>query len=136
MCGVAKDQKLTQLTLPMGTNFGDLDNDGFLDFYIGIGYPDYEALMPNVMYRKQGGTGFSDVTSAGGFGHLQKGHAIAFADLDHDGDQDVFEQIGGFQPGDNSLTPCSKTPASVIIGLPKPGFVPTARRSAHASALT
>jgi len=97
---VAKAQNLTQLTLPMGVNFGDLDNDGYLDFYLGTGYPDYEALMPNVMYRNRGGTGFSDVTSAGGFGHLQKGHGIAFADLDNDGDQDVFEQMGGFYPGD------------------------------------
>ncbi len=97
---VAKAQNLTQLTLPMGVNFGDLDNDGYLDFYLGTGYPDYEALMPNIMYRNQGGTGFSDVTSAGGFGHLQKGHGIAFADLDNDGDQDVFEQMGGFFLGD------------------------------------
>ena len=97
---VAKAQNLTQLTLPMGVNFGDLDNDGYLDFYLGTGYPSYEALMPNVMYRNRGGTGFSDVTSAGGFGHLQKGHGIAFADLDNDGDQDVFVQMGGFFLGD------------------------------------
>jgi hypothetical protein len=31
---------------------------------------------------------------------LQKGHAVSFADLDHDGDQDVFEVIGGAYPGD------------------------------------
>ena len=47
---VAKDLNLGQLTRPMGSNFGDLDNDGFLDFYLGTGYPDYESLMPNVMY--------------------------------------------------------------------------------------
>jgi hypothetical protein len=97
---VAKEQHLTKLHMPMGVNFGDLDNDGFLDFYLGTGYPDYEALMPNVMYRNRGGKRFSDVTSAGGFGHLQKGHGIVFADLDNDGDQDLFQQIGGFLPGD------------------------------------
>ncbi len=97
---VAKDQNLRHLTLPMAANFGDLDNDGFLDFYLGTGYPYYEALMPNAMYRNRSGRGFSDVSSAGGFGHLQKGHGIAFADLDNDGDQDVFEQMGGFYPGD------------------------------------
>jgi len=37
---------------------------------------------------------------ASGFGHLQKGHGIAFADLDNDGDADVFEQMGGAFPGD------------------------------------
>jgi hypothetical protein len=97
---VAKQQRLTHVTLAMGANFGDLDNDGFLDFYLGTGYPNYEALMPNKMFRNRGGVGFSDVTTAGGFGHLQKGHGIAFADLDDDGDQDVFEQMGGAYPGD------------------------------------
>ena len=97
---VAVSQNLARISLPMGANFGDLDNDGFLDFYLGTGYPDYEALMPNVMYRNRGGSGFSDVTTAGGFGHLQKGHGVAFADLDNDGDQDVFQQLGGFLPGD------------------------------------
>jgi len=40
------------------------------------------------------------VTTAGGFGNLQKGHAVAFADFDNDGDQDVFEQMGGAYLGD------------------------------------
>ncbi|MGH2571082.1 MAG: CRTAC1 family protein, partial [bacterium] len=97
---VAREQGLTQPNAPMGANFGDLDGDGWLDFYLGTGYPDYEALDPNVMYRNRGGTGFSDVTMAGGFGHLQKGHAIVFADLDNDGDEDVFAQLGGVFPGD------------------------------------
>ena len=84
----------------MGANFGDLDNDGYLDFYLGTGYPDYEALSPNVMYRNVNGESFADITTASGLGHLQKGHAIAFADLDNDGDQDIFEQMGGILPGD------------------------------------
>jgi hypothetical protein len=53
-----------------------------------------------VMYLNRGGEQFVDITTAGGFGHLQKGHAVVFADLDHDGDQDVFEQMGGAYPGD------------------------------------
>jgi len=91
---------LTDVTLPMGANFGDLDNDGYPDLYFGTGYPDYEGLMPNVMYRNLGGGGLADVTTAGGFGQLQKGHGIAFADLDNDGDQDVFAQLGGAFAGD------------------------------------
>ena len=88
------------INVTMGSNFGDLDNDGFLDVYLGTGFPDYEALMPNRMYWNRGGKRFSDVTTNGGFGHLQKGHGIAFADLDHDGDTDVFAHMGGAFAGD------------------------------------
>lgn len=89
-------------TQTMGSNFGDLDNDGFPDFYLGTGYPNFEGLIPNLMYHNLRGTGFEDVTTAGGFGHLQKGHGIAFADIDQDGDQDIFEQMGGAFPGDRA----------------------------------
>ena len=91
---------LAEPTAAMGSNFGDLDNDGYPDFYLGTGYPPYHSVMPNVMYRNREGRGFSDVTYAGGFGHLQKGHGVVFADLDNDGDQDVFQQMGGAFPGD------------------------------------
>ena len=97
---VSERYQLTAPTSPMGSNFGDLDHDGFLDFYLGTGEPEYQNLMPNVMYHNQQGKGFADVTMAGRFGHLQKGHAVVFADLDQDGDQDVFEQLGGAYPGD------------------------------------
>jgi hypothetical protein len=97
---VAPSMGLTKHVLPMGINFGDLDYDGWLDFYLATGYPSYEGLMPNVMYRNQGGKRFADITTAGGFGHLQKGHGVAFADLDEDGDQDVIVKMGGGFPGD------------------------------------
>ena len=84
----------------MGCNFGDLDNDGFLDSYLGTGYPDVAGLMPNVMYRNVAGRRFEDVTASGGFGHLQKGHGVAFHDWDNDGDQDVFAELGGWYDSD------------------------------------
>ena len=97
---VARQYNLIHPAAPMGSNFGDLDNDGYLDFYLGTGYPDYKNIMPNIMYRNQGGIRFADVSAAGGFSHVQKGHGVAFADLDNDGDQDIFEQMGGASPGD------------------------------------
>jgi len=84
----------------MGSNFGDLDNDGWLDFYIGTGNPDLRSVIPNRMFRNVNGRRFEEVTLPGGFGHLQKGHATAFADLDRDGDQDVYMVVGGAYQGD------------------------------------
>ena len=91
---------LSRITQPMGSNFGDLDNDGFPDFYLGTGYPDYEGLMPNLLFHNERGQRFTDVTTAAGVGHLQKGHGVGFADLDHDGDLDIFVELGGAFAGD------------------------------------
>ncbi len=104
--------ELPRITLPMGANFGDLDNDGYLDMYLGTGYPYYEGLIPNIMYRNLAGRGFADVTTAGGFGHLQKGHGISFADLDHDGDQDVYINVGGNYPGDGFANALFENPGA------------------------
>lgn len=97
---VTREAGLYKMLLAMGSNFGDLDNDGWLDFYLGTGEPDLAALMPNRMFRNDGGKRFQDVTTSGGFGHLQKGHGVSFADLDHDGDQDIYQVMGGALSGD------------------------------------
>ena len=95
-----KTARLDHVLLAMGANFGDLDNDGFSDCYFGTGDPLLTTLVPNRMFRNADGKVFQDVTTAGGFGHLQKGHAIAFVDLDNDGDQDVYSVMGGAFSGD------------------------------------
>ena len=97
---VTKQVHLNRAILAMGASFGDLDNDGWLDIYLGTGTSELEALLPNRMFRNDEGKDFQDVTTSGGFGHLQKGHAVAFGDIDNDGDEDIFEEIGGALPGD------------------------------------
>jgi len=97
---VTKESRLDRVLVVMGANFGDLDNDGWLDFYLGTGEPVLSSLMPNRMFRNAGGKLFQDVTTSGGFGHLQKGHGVAWGDIDNDGDQDIFETIGGAYEGD------------------------------------
>lgn len=82
--------------LPMGANFGDVDGDGWLDVYLATGNPEWESLMPNVLLRNDGGRRFQDATRSAGVGHLQKGHGVSFGDIDDDGDQDLYHQLGGF----------------------------------------
>jgi len=97
---VTGDANLRKVMFSMGSNFGDLDNDGWQDFYVGTGDPDFRTLIPNRMFRNTGDGRFTEVTAPGGFGHLQKGHAVAFADMDHDGDQDIYAVMGGAFEGD------------------------------------
>ncbi len=92
---------LDRLCHTMGSNFGDLDNDGWLDFYLGTGDPDFTMVIPNRMFRNAGGKFFQEVTSSSGTGHLQKGHGVGFSDLDNDGDQDIYAVIGGAFVGDH-----------------------------------
>ena len=112
---------LDRAILTMGANFGDLDNDGWLDVYLGTGESFYQSLLPNRMFRNDGGTSFQDVTTSGGFGHLQKGHAIAFGDLEGNGNEDVFEEMGGAFPGDTYQSILYKNPGhgnhSIILSL-------------------
>ena len=41
-----------------------------------------------------------DVTASSGTGELHKGHGVAFADLDNDGDEEIVFKVGGATPGD------------------------------------
>ena len=47
---------------PMGCNFGDIDNDGYLDIYLGTGWISTSSLVPNLMFKNVGGERFEDVT--------------------------------------------------------------------------
>ena len=85
----------------MGSNYGDLDGDGRLDFLVGTGDPDLRQLMPNRMFRNLGDR-FEEITGASGFGSLHKGHGVSFVDIDNDGDTDLHIQLGGAMEGDLS----------------------------------
>ena len=97
---VTVEAGLDKVFMPMGANFGDIDNDGFLDIYLGTGSPSYGSLVPSVLLRNRDGKSFVDVTMSSGTGELHKGHGVAFADLDRDGDQEIIFEVGGATPGD------------------------------------
>jgi ASPIC and UnbV/FG-GAP-like repeat len=97
---------LNKIAFAMGANFGDIDNDGYLDFYLGTGNPVLKSVIPNKLFKNLNGGSFLDVTTSARVGNLQKGHAISFADLDNDGNEDIFIKMGGAYAGDayaNSL---------------------------------
>ncbi len=96
---------------PMGSNFGDFDGDGFLDFYLGTGTPYYSMLVPNRMFKNIGGKRFADITTSSGTGHLQKGHGVACGDWDRNGSIDLFVQMGGAVPGDRARSLLFQNPS-------------------------
>ena len=107
---VTVETGLDRVFMPMGANFGDIDNDGFLDIYLGMGNPSYATLMPNVLLHNQEGKHFVDITTSSGTGALSKGHGVAFADLNNDGDEDLFVVMGGPQAGDRNISRLFENP--------------------------
>lgn len=108
----AKKFGLDKCIYTMGCNYGDLDNDGWQDFYLGTGAPDFSTVVPNRMFRNKNGKYFEEVTSAGNFGHIQKGHGVAFGDIDNDGDQDIYAVLGGAYQGDTFMNVFYENPIS------------------------
>ena len=97
---VTAEVGLDKVFMPMGANYGDVDNDGFLDFYLGTGNPSYGTLAPNVLMRNKNGKSFVDITVSSGTGELHKTHGIAFADLENNGNEDIVVEMGGAVPSD------------------------------------
>ena len=97
---VTEQVDLDKVFMPMGANYGDVDNDGFLDFYLGTGNPEYGTLVPNVLMRNKEGKSFADITVSSGTGELHKTHAIAFVDLENNGNEDIVAEMGGAAPSD------------------------------------
>jgi hypothetical protein len=97
---VTREAGLDMVFATMGSNFGDFDNDGFLDLYLSTGDPSLSTLIPNRMFKNVGGKRFAEITGSSGTGHLQKGHAVACGDWDRDGDVDLFIEMGGVINGD------------------------------------
>jgi hypothetical protein len=116
---VTREQGLADRAIfAIGHNFGDLDNDGWLDFHVGTGSPDLRSIIPNRMFRSVEGRRFEEVSMEGGFAHIQKGGATAFADFDRDGDEDLYVVMGGVYQGDVFTNILFENP-----GWPKHAFV-------------
>jgi hypothetical protein len=67
-----------------GAAVGDYDQDGWDDLYITI------LTGPDILFRNRGDGSFEDVTSAAGLGVDIPTNGAGWADLDNDGDLDLY----------------------------------------------
>jgi hypothetical protein len=68
----------------VGGTAGDIDGDGDLDLYVTT------FGGPNQLFRNNGDGTFTDVTAKAGVGETLWSASAAFADVDNDGDLDLF----------------------------------------------
>ena len=80
-------------------SWGDIDNDGFLDLYVGRYLDPRESIPttfyarngePNQLYHNNGDGTFTNITTTAGVGELGLCLGTVFADYDDDGDADLY----------------------------------------------
>ncbi|NOZ62759.1 MAG: CHAT domain-containing protein [Calditrichaeota bacterium] len=75
-----------------GCCFGDYDNDGDLDLYVG------NDAGENSLFQNNGDGTFSNVTEKAGVAEPLGTHAVVFADFDNDGYLDIYAAGGSYIP--------------------------------------
>lgn len=68
-----------------GCAFGDYNNDGYMDLYLGDG-----GNHPNVLYKNNGDGTFTDVTQNAGVGDLSRSMGVGFGDINNDGWPEIY----------------------------------------------
>ena len=81
---VARPCAFTAVHMSGGAATGDVDGDGLFDLYVT------RVDAPGILYRNLGGGQFEDQTERFALQSAQGGNGAAFADLDNDGDQDLY----------------------------------------------
>jgi tetratricopeptide (TPR) repeat protein len=85
----------------MSANFGDFDNDGYVDFLLGNGDPHMNRTEPPIILQYDQVTGqYRNATFTSGLPFTGKGHGANLADLAGDGRVCLIMASGGAYPGD------------------------------------
>ena len=79
----------------MGAAWIDMDLDGDADVVLGPGSHPLETIEPLFVYRNDGNDVFTNVTPLDHPHFYGKFHGMAFADVDRDGDPDLYVNNGG-----------------------------------------
>ncbi len=87
----------------MSGNFGDVNNDGYIDLLLGNGSPRMERLEPFILLENDRGR-FRNTTFAAGLPFAGKSHGTNCADLFGDGRMSIIIAAGGGYPGDLLMT--------------------------------
>jgi hypothetical protein len=105
----------------MGLGVGDLFDDGFAEVFIGSGDP--VRADADIFYCNDGTSGFvrcTEVLTGGATGNYRtRGHGTVFADIDHDGDTDMFYNPGGHPEWDDEFGFDTREEKSLFVQSPK-----------------
>ncbi len=96
---VSRELGLTGCFGTMSANFGDFDNDGYLDLVLGNGSPKMDRMEPMIILENQGGV-FQNITFSSGLPFVGKSHGVNLGDLFGDGRLSIIVAAGGAYPGD------------------------------------
>ncbi|MCZ6635183.1 MAG: FG-GAP-like repeat-containing protein [bacterium] len=85
--------------------FGDIDNDGWMDLYVGNNfgyYPRHRYLdpgfqqVPDALYRNNGNNTFTNIIEQAGISHLGRAAGVLLWDYNGDGWLDIYLATNGF----------------------------------------
>jgi len=112
----AVDAGLARSFGSMGAGYGDVDGDGQIDIYLANGGPIMPRFEPDALFLRDQDR-YIEVGEQAGVANQGKGHGVAFADYDQDGDLDLYVGLGGHYPGDiwpNSLYENNGIPGTML----------------------